>query len=179
MGVSAYFPPDELEHILAALMPPNRLALEVSLATGLRISDVLSLKTAELKSPMIVRELKTGKRRRITLKRGLLDSLVAQSGKVWVFEGRTNYRKHRTRQAVYKDLVRAARLFRLPVSVQLSPHSMRKVYAVGKFGRSDGDIAKVQKALNHASPAITALYVMSGELYERNKAKRERGRVHG
>lgn len=179
MGVAGYFPPAELEHILAALMPPNRLALEVSLATGLRISDVLNLRTADLRSPMQVRELKTGKRRRITLKRALLDSLLSQAGKIWVFEGRRDYRKHRTRQAVYKDLIRAAHLFRLPADVHISPHTMRKVYAVGKFGRSAGDLAKVQRALNHASPAVTALYVMSGELYERNKAKRERRATHG
>ena len=43
-----HVPRDELAHILAALTPPNRLALEVSLATGLRIGDVLAPQTAKL-----------------------------------------------------------------------------------------------------------------------------------
>ena len=35
----------QIKLILAAMMPANRLAIEVSEATGLRIDDVLSLKT--------------------------------------------------------------------------------------------------------------------------------------
>ena len=50
---------NEFEHLLAALMPPNRLACEVSACTGLRISDVLNLRTAKLAERFSVRELKT------------------------------------------------------------------------------------------------------------------------
>lgn len=56
-----YIAKQEFKHLLAALMPPNRLALEVSLATGLRISDVLNLRTERLEERMTIRELKTGK----------------------------------------------------------------------------------------------------------------------
>lgn len=42
---SGYIPKGEAQHILAALQPANRLALELSLHTGLRIGDVLDLKT--------------------------------------------------------------------------------------------------------------------------------------
>ena len=47
---SEWIPKGEIEHILAALMPENRLACEISLFTGLRINDVLSLKTAQVES---------------------------------------------------------------------------------------------------------------------------------
>ena len=38
----------EVEHVLAALTPSNRLVLRVSLHTGLRVGDVLALRPAQL-----------------------------------------------------------------------------------------------------------------------------------
>lgn len=84
---------NEFEHLLAALMPPNRLACEVSACTGLRISDVLNLRTAKLAERFSVRELKTGKIKRVRLPRSLLDRLLAQAGRIYVFENRLDYRK--------------------------------------------------------------------------------------
>ena len=55
----------QLGHVLAALMPVNALIVRICMATGLRISDVLELRTAELKRRQTVRESKTGKTRRI------------------------------------------------------------------------------------------------------------------
>ena len=55
----------ELLHVLAALTPPNRLACEISLATGLRISDVLALtRDQAVDGRFSIREQKTGKVRR-------------------------------------------------------------------------------------------------------------------
>ena len=57
----------QIKLILAAMMPANRLAIEVSEATGLRIDDVLSLKTEtiqETNRPTVV-DSKTGKKHRI------------------------------------------------------------------------------------------------------------------
>lgn len=156
----------ELEHLLAALMPENRLALEVSLATGLRITDVLSIRTQDLKQRMSVQELKTGKKRRIYLSTELLDRMIACSGKIYVFEGRLDYRKHRTRQAVWKDIKRVASIFRLKIN--LAPHSVRKVYAVEQFHKAGGDLKKVQRLMNHESETVTMLYAMADELSSRS-----------
>lgn len=147
-------------------MPSNRLALQVSLATGLRIGDVLELRTGQLKQRMTVQEAKTGKHRRIYLPAGLYDELLRQAGKYFVFPGRTSERQHRTRQAVYKDLSRVAKLYRLDgkrIAEHLSPHSARKVYAVSVF-RSRGDIRKVQTLLQHENEAVTMLYAMADVL---------------
>ena len=157
----------ELVHVLAALMPENRLACEVSLATGLRISDVLNMRSEQLADRMSIRELKTGKRRLVRIPSKLLDRMHSCKGKIYVFEGRNDYRKHRTRQAVYKDLKRAAALFRLDKKLQISPHSMRKVWSVEKLRQYGGDIAKVKKLLNHEDEAVTILYVMADALTER------------
>lgn len=140
--------------------------MEVSLATGLRISDVLNMRTERLAERMTVRELKTGKTRRIRLPVELLQRCLAQAGKVWVFEGRQDWRRHRSRQAVYKDLKRAARLFRLPAGLQVSPHTARKVYAVAAYQHS-GSLKRVQQLLQHESEAVTMLYAMADELTAR------------
>lgn len=157
----------EFEHVLGALMPENRLALEVSLATGLRISDVLNLRTEKLGPRMTVRELKTGKTRRVYIPIELLDRMRKVSGKIFVFEGRCDYRKPRSRQAVYKDLKRAAGAFRLGQK-QVSPHSARKIFAVEEYHRT-GDLKRIQKLLNHDSEAVTILYAMADTLVKRHR----------
>lgn len=161
-----YIAADQLRHILAALMPVNRLVLEVCLTTGIRLSDSLNLRTKDLKQRITIRELKTGKNRRIRLSNDLLDALTAQAGKIYVFEGRLDPRKHRTRQAVWADIHRAAMLFRLPKKLVIAPHTCRKVYAVGQYKRTC-DIKAVQRLLNHTDEAVTWLYAAADELTER------------
>lgn len=160
---------NEFEHLLAALTPENRLVVEVSACTGLRVSDVLNMRTNRLSERMTVRELKTGKTRRIRLPKPLLDRLFSVAGKIYVFEGRCDYRRHRTRQAVYKDLRRVAKLFR--VKAHISPHSARKIYAVSEYRRT-GSLAAVRKLLNHDSEAITILYAMADQLEARRSSSR-------
>lgn len=159
------------ENILAVLTLENRLVMEVCLYTGLRVSDVLNMRSAKLARRMTVQELKTGKSRRITLPAELYDRLVSVSGKIWVFTGRLDYHKHRTRQAVYKDIKRAAKAFRLPSNLQVSPHTARKIYAVSKY-RKSGNMAYVQKLLNHSSESITYLYAMADALTQRHYSGR-------
>ena len=160
---------NEFEHLLAARMPPNRLACEVSACTGLRISDVLNLRTTKLSERFSVRELKTGKIKRVRLPRSLLDRLLAQAGRIYVFENRLDYRKPRTRQAVYKDLRRAAKLFRVK-DIHVSPHSARKLYAVSEYRRT-GSIERVKELLNHEDEAVTMLYAMADQLELRRRKK--------
>lgn len=164
-----YAPQGELRHILAALTPPNRLACEISLETGLRIGDVLLLRREQLEKGcrFAVREQKTGKVRRVYIPTKLRARALAQAGSVYVFEGRLDGHKPRTRQAVYKDIRRAAVLFRAKAHV--SPHSLRKAWAVEAYRASGGNLAKVQRLLNHSSEAVTMLYAMADELTKRGR----------
>lgn len=165
----------EVELVLAALMPANRLAMQVALHTGLRIGDVLALETRQIKRRFTVKEHKTGKSRSISLPQWLVDALAAQAGARWVFEGRSP-ETHRTRQAVWKDVKRAAKAFRLPQNV--GTHSARKVYAV-KLLQKYGDIERVRRVLNHKYATTTMVYAMADHLLEaklQNRAqKRRRG----
>ena len=159
---SRYVPPDEMDCVLMCLTPPNRLVCRVCLCTGLRVGDVLALKPDMLKADSFtVTEQKTGKRKRVKLPIGLRAELVAQCGAVWVFEGRSDPQKHRTRQAVWADMVHAARALR--IKPQATPHSTRKDYAVKKY-HACGSLATVQKALGHENAIVTMLYALADQL---------------
>ncbi|MBO7435188.1 tyrosine-type recombinase/integrase [bacterium] len=163
----------EVDRVLSALMPSNRLAFRVSLHTGLRISDVLSLKTKDLKPQFWITESKTGKRKRVNLPGPLLADLRAHAGKVWVFPHRTKPDQHRTRQAVWADVKRARIAFRLPQNI--GTHSARKFYAVQLYEKY-GSFDRVVKALNHAKkyPETTMIYAMADKLLEAKMKRRGR-----
>ena len=165
-----WVPKGEMQHILAALSPENRLACEISMATGLRINDVLNLTPAKVKKQRFtLREEKTGKTRFLRLPKELVDRCIACAGQHYVFEGRLDGRKHRTRQAVFKDIKRAAAAFGLKKNI--APHSLRKIYAVDEFEKS-GSLKKVQKLLNHENEAVTMLYAMANIVGKRKMFKR-------
>lgn len=161
---SEYLLDRELGHVLAALTPANALVCRVCVATGLRVGDVLSLRSEQLKAQFWVTEQKTHKRRRVNLKAELLKELKEQAGQIWVFPGARDFTKHRTRQAVWADVRRAAKAFRLPQHI--SPHSLRKVWAVEQLARAGGDLRAVQRAMGHSDPNVTALYAMAYQLYQ-------------
>lgn len=88
MGKAAYLQHDGMEHVLALLTPDNRLAMEIALHTGLRITDVLLLRKEDIKPRMVIRELKTGKRKRVFLTADLVRRARGDGEPGWVFPGR-------------------------------------------------------------------------------------------
>jgi len=162
----------EVDLLLGLLTPSNRLVIQVSLHTGLRVSDVLNIKTAQVKPRFWVTESKTGKRRLVGLPADLREQLLAQAGEIWLFEHRTDPTKHRSRQAVWRDVKRAAEAMRLPQNV--APHSFRKVYAVDLM-RKYGDIERVRRNLNHGGETVTTIYAMADlRLQQRQQLKAKR-----
>lgn len=162
----------EVDLVLAVLTERNALVMRTALHTGLRVGDVLSLKTDQLAPRFWVTESKTQKRRQIGLPEPLLSDLKKQAGPEWVFENPRTGRPQ-TRQAVWKDVKRAAHALRLPQNV--GTHSARKVYAVELLAKY-GDIERVRRALNHSSEAITLVYALADRQLE-SKKKRRRARA--
>lgn len=164
---SDYIKTDEVGALIWGLTKPNKLVCEVVLQTGWRVDDVLSLERSELeralklKRPTLcIKEKKTGKRSRKTVPRELIDELYKQCGARYVFEGRDDIDKHRSRQAVYMDLKRTAKRF--GVKINLSPHSLRKNYAVyicKKYG-----FERCKKELNHENDFVTMLYAFADQM---------------
>ena len=147
----------EVEQVLDLLTYENRLVMRVLLHTGLRIGDALALRPAQLKPNFWITEQKTGKRRQVGLPEPLLADLRDSADGEWVFPG-SKPGKHRTRQAVWKDVKRAAAAARLTANA--APHSARKVYAV-ELLRKYGDIERVRRALNHGGGEVTLIYAMA------------------
>ena len=159
----------EVDAILSMLMPDDALVMRVAIHTGLRISDVLSLRTSQLAPRFWVTEHKTKKRKQIGLPEPLLSDLKNNAGSIWVFPGKNpNY--HRTRQTVWKDVKRAAAALRLVQNA--APHSARKVYAVDLMQKY-GDFERVRRALNHSSASVTLIYALADKQLE-NKYRRRR-----
>ena len=167
MARTDWIDPVELGHLLAALMPENRLALEISLATGMRIGDVLNMRTEVVRAApdgrFGFRELKTGKKRRVRLPAELRERCLRYSGKIFVFEHRYTADRPRTKQAVWKDLKRVARAFRCKANI--APHSARKAWAVSK--NSEVGLKRLQGLLGHSDEAVTVLYAYADELTRR------------
>lgn len=167
-----WIPGDVMGALLAAMMPANALALEASMATGLRIGDVLAITRQQCaRGRFTVSEEKTGKHRRVYLPKKLQEQMFAQAGRFFVFEHRLDEKRHRTRAAVYKDLRRVAALYRLEgkkIAAHVSPHTARKIWAV-EAQRAGKD---VQRLLNHESEAVTMLYSMADILTRRRTGGR-------
>ena len=165
---------EQVNLILAALTPVNRLVMRTMLHTGLRVGDVLELRPEQIKPRFWITEQKTGKRRFVGLTEELRRDLLANAGKYYVFPHRTDPKKHHTRQAVWKDLKRAAAAFRLPQNV--GTHSARKCYAVDLLWKY-GDIEKVRRALNHSRTEVTMLYALADAQFaaKYRRPKRRKG----
>ncbi len=160
----------EVDKVLSALTPGNALVMRVALHTGLRVGDILAIKTVQLKPRFWVTESKTGKRRQVGLPEPLLNDIKKQAGRVWAFPGR-NPRKPRTRQAVWKDVKRASKAFRLEQNI--APHSARKVFAVDLLDRY-GDLERVRRALNHSSQSTTVIYALADRQLQSKTARKRK-----
>ena len=169
-----------MDLILATMLPVNRLAVEVSLSTGLRISDVLSLKTETVQRTArpYVRDSKTGKNHRIYLTAELRTQLLAQAGSIWVFEGRLDPKKHRTRQTVYKDMEHAVAVVKRAQQVDrgknISPHSARKCAAVRAYQRGGLEAARAMLVHDPDHPMVTMLYALSDELPSSKRCRKRK-----
>lgn len=194
MARTDYLYQRQLDRVLGLLMPGNSLVVRVQLHTGLRVGDVLRM-TFPLRKQTWLTEGKTGKRRHIGLPQQLIDAIAADAAQyipqhmrryiweapprgvtpLWAFPSPRDWRRHRTRQAVWKDIKRAARACRL--SQNVGTHSARKVYAVGALRRSGGDIEAVRRALNHTDAGITMIYAMADKLLAERQQQRPGERI--
>lgn len=180
---------DRMKEVLSGLMPDNRDALMLSMYTGLRISDVLRLRWEKCSclqpgALLTLVAMKTGKATNVMISQPVYDILKRRGAGVrrtgWVFPGRTRGTKSpsdgadvsapRTRQAVWKDLKRAARLYRCDgkkLRENLGPHSCRKMFAVSLY-RETKSLEVVRRALGHSDLAITMVYALADELTSRS-----------
>lgn len=157
MARTSYLSPRLYNKLYAAMQYENSLALRVCLETGLRIDDVLHLKTSNLKGrTLFLIESKTKKNAKKVISADLAKRLrqIARNGRI--FDGRFG-NKPRTRQAVWRDVKKAAK--KLQLDGNIAPHSARKTYAVEDF--HDNGLAQTQKDLQHDRLSTTLVYAFA------------------
>ena len=152
---SQYIEPQELEKLRSVSAEEAWLPLWVSLETGLRIGDVVKLRKANLKPDGLhYKAQKTGKNGVARISADLRRELAAKRGK-WLFPSPYKAGKHITRQCAWARIKAACE--RAGVEPKgVSPHSLRKVFAVELY-REKGFKA-VKEALQHNSAATTEIY---------------------
>ncbi len=153
-----YIDDNELTKIQSVMSDRAFLPFWVSLETGLRIGDVLKTRPIDIEGRTLyyVAE-KTGKHGKAVLSPALARELKANAKGEWLFKGRGR-QGHLTRQAAWARLKRACERAGLSPD-GISPHTMRKIFAVDFF-RAHGAKA-TREALQHASAATTEIYTLS------------------
>lgn len=162
---------EDTEVIYRLLMPENGLAIKIADHTGLRISDVLSLKRTALKPSFSIVEAKTGKKFKVNLGKKLFSEIQRfctenPTKSEFLFPNKRNFEKHRTRQAVWADVKRAGKALRMRDNV--SPHSFRKAFAV-QLMRKGVPLGEIQRRLNHTNEATTIIYALADALRKKKK----------
>ena len=158
---SGYVAPDDFKRLATRLQPANLLAVRIAAQTGLRIDDVLSLRIEKLKVRVTVTERKTGNKRRVYIGKKLLKDIfdfVGRKRKGFIFPHRFDPERHRTRQAVFKDIKKQAES--LGLHSQISPHTFRKVYAVKLYHRTK-DLTTVQRKKKKKKMETTLIYALA------------------
>lgn len=141
--------PAELRKLLKLLPDASALAVRISADTGLRISDILAIRSGELASTMRVTERKTGKTRTVRLRPATL-----KASKAYAAHGCDRLIPHAP-STIYRQIRRAAAELGME---HVSMHSIRKLYA-RQYCRAHG-LAATQRELQHDYLSTTMLYVL-------------------
>lgn len=160
--------PDVIEEIELFLKEKNErdyILFLLGIYTGLRISDILSLKVKDLKDKkyLVIKEKKTRKKRNngrsielnTTLKKALKKYLKDKPNHEYVIKSRIGNNKPITRERAYMILKDVANKFEID---SLGTHSMRKTLGFHVYQQKK-DVVLVQKMLNHESPSHTLRYI--------------------
>jgi integrase/recombinase XerD len=171
---------DAPERPLRERLAAARMAcvIEVIYASGLRVSEVLSLpkSAARLKEPVLTVRGKGGKERLAVLSnparaamaayRALLNEAApGVAASPWLFPA-DSASGHMTRQAFARDLKAAAAAAGIPAA-RVSPHVLRHAFA-SHLLQNGADLRVVQDLLGHADISTTQIY--THVLDERAKA---------
>ena len=151
--------------------------LEILYATGLRVSELVSLprRAAVTREMMLVIKGKGGRERLVPLSdparaaiakyRGLLESRPGNESGAWLFPADSES-GHITRQAFARDLKTIAGLAGVGAA-RVSPHVLRHAFA-SHLLQNGADLRVVQELLGHADISTTQIY--THVLDERMKA---------
>ena len=151
---------ERMRSVLAKSGSRNRLMFNLGINSGLRISDILTLKVGDVRDKDFVEltERKTGKRRRFRItavKSEIAAEIIGMSDDEYLFQSRKGDNKPITRVQAYRILNNAAEVCGLS---EIGTHTLRKTFGYHFYQRTH-DVAMLQKLFNHSSPSITLRYI--------------------
>jgi integrase len=157
-----------IKDLLKASSCRDYVLFTLGINTGLRISDLLSLKVSDvadrnrLKNRVSIRERKTGKIKDFPLgktsKKALKEyfKVLSPAPGCYLFPSRKGYNKPISRVQAYRVLNKACRVAGL--NERIGTHSMRKTFGYHAY-KMGMDLSVIQKLLNHSNPAVTLNYI--------------------
>ena len=167
-----YLSLEDVERLLRAPDPDSpegvrdRAMLALLYSTGLRVSELVTLRTGDLHAPLGYLQVtgKGNKQRLVPVgrsaleavegyQRGCRQALLGRRDSPFLFVSRRGARL--TRQAFWKMIVRAGR--RAGIRQPLTPHLLRHSFATHLLGRG-ADLRSVQQMLGHADIGTTQIY---------------------
>lgn len=151
---SRYIEEAEISELRAVTSQEAFLPLLLSLETGLRVGDVVALRVSAVKPDGVHYTAQKTRKRGVATISAELRKRLNKKGK-WLFPSPYKQGAHITRQAVWHRIKTAGK--RAGIDLEgLSPHTMRKVFAVELY-REKGFKA-VQEALQHNNSTTTEIY---------------------
>jgi len=148
--------------------PKYGLMFKFGLNTGLRISDILPMKTKDIfneqgvfKDYLVLNEKKTGKEKKIkinnALRKALTDFIPQESrkGEFFLFYNKKSGSNIKRIQA-YKVLKKAACICGIE---NFGTHSMRKTWGYWTYKASKYNIGLIMETFNHSSQNVTLRYI--------------------
>lgn len=151
---------EEMKNELSRNGQRDYLLFVVGINTGLRVSDVLSLKVKDVrnKTHICIREQKTNKERRFLINSQLEQAIGKYISNLdseqYLFASRGS-NKPITRIQAYRILSHAADMIGLE---SIGTHTMRKTFGYWHY-KTYKDVAILQSLFNHSSPSVTLRYI--------------------
>jgi integrase len=157
-----YIEPETLKKIEKHFNDDEYLPFKIALETGLRIGDICALRWRDIDCDKIkVKAQKTGKIGEWRISMHLAKILALRKkmlGGRYVFPSPRDPRKHISRQALWLRLKTKAKQIGIEID-GLSPHSLRKVYAVELYRKKGFEAVKL--SLQHDYANTTEIYAFS------------------
>lgn len=139
----------------------NYMIFMFGIYTGLRISDILKLRTRDVrgKNNIYIREKKTDKEKSFPINdelKPLLDNYIKDMKDYeYLFKSRKGINKPISRECAYKILREAAQAFGLQC---IGTHTLRKTFGYHLYQQTH-DIVAIQQIFNHSSQKVTLRYI--------------------
>lgn len=153
---------EELKNIFKKQSYRNYFLFVLGINTGLRISDILKLKVADVKEKthITIYKKKTEKSKRFkingTLRREIEDYIKGMRQDEYLFASRTGGKsKPISRVMAYNILNDAGRMVGID---EIGTHTLRKTFGYHLYQKYK-DVALLQELFNHSTPSVTLRYI--------------------